>query len=52
VYPSHLLNDVHTRPVFELDKSEGRWGRSYQDAEHHFSFGEGFDRRWAFLRVP
>ncbi len=35
VHSSHLFNDVHTRPAFELDEFEGRWGRSYQDAEHH-----------------
>lgn len=22
MYPSHLLNDVHTRPAFELDENE------------------------------
>lgn len=35
VYPSYLFNDVHTWPAFEQDEFEGRWGRSYQDADHH-----------------
>ena len=26
VHHSHRFNDVHTRPAFELDEFEGKWG--------------------------